>query len=167
MKTLYIIRHAKSSWDLLWVKDFDREICEKWKNDLKLIWDFLKEKEIIPDVIFSSPAKRAKITIEKICKKIWYDENKIIYENWIYDNHMEWLDFYLDFLSEINNKYNSVFLVWHNPYSSELASYFLQENIWNVPTSGVVSISFEIDSWKNILDFKWKLNFFMYPDKLK
>ena len=167
MKTLYIFRHAKSDRDKPTLRDIDREICEKGKKDLKLIWFFLKEKKVKPDVIYSSPAKRAKQTIKKICVIIWYNENKIIYENWIYDNHMNWINYYLWFLIDLKNKHDNVFIVWHNPYSTELTNYLLQKDIWNIPTSSVVSINFDIDSWKDILDNKWKLNFFVSPKMVK
>jgi phosphohistidine phosphatase len=68
MRTLYLIRHAKSSWDDLSIDDFDRPLNKKGKNDIRLMSKRLKEKNIFPDIIISSSAKRTKKTSEKICK---------------------------------------------------------------------------------------------------
>ena len=58
MKTLLIIRHAKSSWDIASLNDFDRSLNERGKKDAPRMAKRLKEKDIYPDVMISSPAKR-------------------------------------------------------------------------------------------------------------
>lgn len=163
MKTLYIIRHWKSSWKELWQDDFDRPLNDRWNHDIKLMGKRLKDKNILPDLVISSTAKRAKITSQKICEIIWYDLEKIVFEKWIYDNHMSWVNYYLWLIMWIKDEYNSVFLVGHNYAWSELASYLLWKDIWNIPTSWIVSIRFNIDSWKQISYSNWNLEFFMYP----
>jgi phosphohistidine phosphatase len=163
MKTLYIIRHWKSSWENPLLDDFDRPLSDKGKNSVKLIWEKLKEKKINPDLVLSSPAKRAKKTAEKISESLWYKKEKIIFEKWIYDNHMKWVDYYLALIMWIKDKYNSVFIVWHNYAWNELANYLIWKDIWNIPTSWVVCIKFKIKSWKEISYSNWNLSFFIYP----
>ena len=163
MKTLYIIRHWKSSWAELWQDDFDRSLNDRWKHDVKLMGEKLKEKNICPELVISSPAKRALKTAKKICEKVWYSEDKIRYEQWIYDNHMKWVDYYLWLIMWINNKYDSAFLVGHNCAWNELANYLIWKDIWNILTSWIVCISFDIDSWEQISYSNWNLEFFTYP----
>lgn len=163
MKTLYLIRHAKSSWDDLLLDDFERPLNERGKHNAVLMWEKLKEKWIYPDIVISSPAKRARKTIGKICKVIWYNKDKIKFEEWIYDNHMHWIDFYLALIMWINKKKDSVFLVWHNPVFGELANYLLWKDIWNIPTCWIVAIKFDLDNWGDVSYWTWKQEFFIYP----
>lgn len=162
-KTLYIIRHGKSSWKDIPLEDIVRPLNDKGKYDIKIMWEILKEKNIYPDIVISSPAKRAKKTVEKICDNLWYKRDKIIYDKWIYDNHLHWIDFYLSLIMWINDKYNNVFLVWHNYAWNELANYLIWRDIWNIPTTWIVCIKFNIKSWKEISYSNWNLDFFIYP----
>lgn len=166
MKTLYIIRHAKSSWEEIWIEDFDRDLSERWKDDLKLMWKKLKEEKIYPDKIYSSSAKRAKKTCKGICKEIWYSIDKVKFNRAIYDNCMEWVDFYISYLMNIKNKHDDIFLIWHNNAWNELANYFTWKDIWNIPTLGIVKIRFDIEKWKDISYANWKLEFFIFPKML-
>ncbi len=163
MKTLYLIRHAKSSWDDLSIDDFDRPLNKKGKSNIRLIAKRLKEKNIFPDIIISSPAKRTKKTSEKICKILWYEKKKIIYDKWIYDNLMNWNDFLVSIIKGIDRKCKHVFLVWHNPSLNEFASYLLWEDTWNIPTSWILAIKFDSIIWRTITNTKWKKDFFIYP----
>ena len=167
MKTLYIIRHAKSSWDDMGIDDFDRNLTERWKSDAKLIWKQFRKKKIFPDKFFCSWAKRAEKTCKIISEEIDFDLEKVVYDNDLYDYHMKWVDFYLSYLMSIKDKHESVFLVWHNPSLSELANYLLWKDIWDIPTTGVVAIEFDVDSWKQISHWNWELNFFIYPKMFK
>lgn len=163
MKTLYIIRHAQSSPMNSDVSDFDRPLNKRWELDAEMIWKRLNKKNIYPDIIYSSSAKRAKQTCRKISKEIIYNEKKIIYKQKIYDNHINWIDFYLWFIMEIKNIYNEVFLIWHNNVWSEIASYLLWQDIGILPTCWVISISFNIKSWDEVWYSNGKLWFFISP----
>ncbi len=150
MKTLYIIRHAKSSWEDPSLDDFDRPLMEKWEKRAKKRWIELREEWIMPDKVFSSPANRAKATTEIICKKIGYDVDKIKYEQWIYDNHLIGIDYYISFIKDLKDKYDTVFMVWHNMAFEELANYLSKWSSWPLKTAWVVKIDFDVDSWKDI-----------------
>ncbi len=84
MKTLYIIRHAKSSWDDLDLKDFNRPLNERGEKDVPKMGKRLKEKEIYPDIMLSSPAKRAIETCKGIAKTLGFPEEKIKTDNRLY-----------------------------------------------------------------------------------
>lgn len=163
MKTLYIIRHGKSSWKDISLDDIGMPLNKRGKGDIEIIWQKLKEMSIFPDIIISSTAKRARKTIEKICEYIWYSEDKIVFDKWIYDNHISWIKFYIWLIKWIKNTKEKVFLVWHNSAWNELSDYLLQEDIWNIPTSWVLAIEFDINNWKDISPWKWKLKYFLKP----
>ncbi len=150
MKTLYIIRHAKSDWNDSSLDDFDRPLSEKWEKRAIKRWQELRDDRILPNIIFSSPAKRAKDTIEIICEKIGYDINEVKYEQGIYDNHMKGIEFYVKFIKKIEDKHNTAFIVWHNIALEELASYLLKKDIWHLKTAWIVKIDFKIEKWRDI-----------------
>lgn len=163
MKTLYLIRHAKSDWDKENTDDFDRGLSKRGIKDLKLVGSYLLEKRIKPDLILSSPALRAKLTAKKISKKIKYDKD-IKYIDKLYMPDTETM---LDILSLQKNKNKKIFLVNHNPALTELANILIDENIENIPTLGIVTIKFDIKNWKEIKDTKGKMDFFVYPKLFK
>jgi len=167
MKTIYIIRHWKSSWKNILLKDFDRPLSERWKKDIFLIWKKLKQKNICPDKIISSPSKRTRQTCKYICDLIWYSFSKVKFEQKIYDYHNSTIDFYLWYILDLKNKYDEVFLIGHNYVFTELAQFFVWKDFWNIPTSWIVCIKFNINNWKEILEKNWKLDFFIYPKLYK
>lgn len=161
MKTIYIIRHAKSDWTNLDLKDFDRPLNERWELDSKRLWIYLKKEEIKPDIIFCSSAKRAKDTIKNICDKSWIDKKLIVFEQDIYNYHMKWIDFYLSFLMWIDDKYKNIFFVWHNNSLSELISYLIWKDNPIISTWSISKIKFDIKSWKDITYWNWYLKLYI------
>src|SRR4051812_11171026 len=77
MKTLFIVRHAKSSWDEPDLSDFDRPLNDRGKKDAPRMGKRLKEKDINPQLMLSSPAKRAYSTSKRIADALGHDRNKI------------------------------------------------------------------------------------------
>ena len=80
MKKLFLIRHAKSSWEDLRLDDFDRPLNKRGEKDAPFMAELLKEKNIIPDLIISSPSLRTKLTAEIIAEKIGFID-KISFES--------------------------------------------------------------------------------------
>ena len=101
MKTLYLIRHAKSDAFYPCQMDFRRGLSHKWEEDIKKIWKQLYDKNIHPDLVVSSTAQRAKLTVEWICKFIWYKKKYIEYRQEIYDSHMNGYDVALATIMEV------------------------------------------------------------------
>ena len=158
MKKLYLIRHAKSSWKDITLKDFDRPLNSRGKQNAPLMGNILKQKNISPNLFLSSPAKRAKKTAKIIAKTIEY-KNNIEYDKSIYDNHFDELD---TIITSIEDSFDKVFLVGHNPSLNSFIEDYL--GMWeNIPTCGIVSIEFDIKSWKEITPKKASLEFFIYP----
>ncbi|HPM29252.1 MAG TPA: histidine phosphatase family protein [Chryseolinea sp.] len=162
MKTLYIIRHAKSSWDDPDQSDFDRPLNERGKRNAPRMGKRLKEKGIHPDQIVTSPAKRAWSTGKRIAEILKYPKENIKTIKALYHADEETI---LDTVQKLNDHCHVVMLVGHNPGLTDFVN-TLKEDEWsldNLPTCGVVGFSFNEDSWKKI---KWgtgKLLFFDYP----
>ena len=159
MKTLYLIRHAKSDWSEENKADLDRGLSKRGSKDLKAMGSYLLKKKIKPDLILSSPALRATLTAKKISKKIKYDKD-IKYIDKLYMPDPETI---LDILSDQKDKNKSIFVVNHNPALTELANILTDEYIDNITTLGIVAIKLDINKWKDIKEAKGKMDLFIYP----
>lgn len=162
MKRLYIIRHAKSSWDDLLLKDIDRPLNERGIRDLPLMGTRLKERDVQIDAIYSSPAVRAITTARSLAEHLSYPIQNIIVKPNLYDVSTEEL---VLIIKSFSDEHNKVFLVGHNPELTSLANKFSPEYIPNIPTCGIVCLDFNIESWSNIQQAKATLHDFDYPKK--
>ena len=158
-KKVYLIRHAKSSWKDASLDDFDRPLNKRGKKDAPFMAEVLREHNIIPDIIISSPALRAKTTAQTIAEGIGY--KNILFLDDIYEATPETLQ---KILMKLDDSYKVVFLVGHNPSLKELAEKFvgLDENI---PTCGIVAIEFACKKWSDINPENAKLVMFDYPKR--
>lgn len=161
MKTLVIIRHAKSSWAEPEMDDFDRPLNEKGLRDAPLMAELLLKKNVTPDLIISSPANRAKTTSQTFAKILSYDK-EIDFQEGIYHSGST---FFRNELKNYSDDYDTIFAFGHNPDFTYLVSFFSGQQIGNLPTCGMVCIDFEIESWKNVNDINGKMRFFEYPKK--
>ncbi|HTF17961.1 MAG TPA: histidine phosphatase family protein [Chryseolinea sp.] len=162
MKTLYVIRHAKSSWDVKTLDDIERPLNERGKRDAPRMGKRLKEKEIHPDLIISSPAKRAFATAKKIAKILKYPRDSIKVEKKLYDGDE---DSMLAALSKLKDKHNVVIMFGHNPGLTDFVNSIMSEelDIDNVPTCGVVAFQFQAERWDQVTWGTGKMLFFDYP----
>ena len=162
MKTLYIIRHAKSSWDTSTPDDLDRPLNERGKRDAPRMGKRLKEKSIHPDLMLSSPAKRALSTSKKIGKVLKYPKEAIKTDRRLYHADEETI---LSVVRELKDKHNIVMLFGHNPGLTDFVNILMngEFDIDNVPTCGVVGFQFDGDEWRNVSWGKGKMLFFDYP----
>ena len=154
-KTLYIARHAKSSWDDMSLSDFERPLNTRGKRDAPFMANMLKEKGITLDLILSSPAKRAKKTAK------YYHEvlgGELRFDERIYEASLMSL-IYL--VQEALEKVDSVMIVGHNPGLTALNDKLSDKSIYNILTAAVVGIVFEDE----IAPYKGKQLFFEYPKK--
>jgi phosphohistidine phosphatase len=159
MKTLYIVRHAKSSWKHSELSDIERPLNKRGERDAPFIGNTLKEKGIQPDLIISSPAVRARKTSGVIAEIIDYPKDKILINEIIYDASSSEL---LSMIQELDDKYNSVMIFGHNPGFTMLNNYLTDSFIDNIPTCGVVGIHFN-SSWDKIGNGSGEAFFFIYP----
>lgn len=159
MKHLYLIRHAKSDWSDENQSDFERGLNKRGQKAIPTMAKALKEKKVMPDLILSSSAKRARLTAKGLAEEIGYT-GKIKYSNALY--MAEPLDV-ISIIQEIKDKYDNVCIVGHNPETTELTDLMLDDYIDNVPTLGIVALELPLKHWKKFKPEKAKLNFFIYP----
>lgn len=164
MKTIYIVRHAKSSWDLSDIPDEKRPLLEKGKKRTRKVIDFLHQHKITVDYIISSHAVRALETAKILAHALKYPVDNIKIDRHLYytDGDGIFNQFY-----DLPARFSSVMLVGHNPALTEFANMLLQRPIENLPTSGVVSITFDTDQWENIGDSPRKTDFIIFPKELE
>lgn len=160
MKKLYLIRHAKSDWSNPKLDDFDRPLNKRGKHDAPFMGEILHNKVARPDLIISSPAYRARQTTLEIANKINY-HNEIVFNEYIYEANLKTL---IDITTYIENNYNTVFLIGHNPSLNLLANYFVNFDK-NIPTSGILEIEFDCNSFQDINNKNANLISFDYPKK--
>jgi phosphohistidine phosphatase len=164
MKTLYLVRHAKSSWSDSSLRDFDRPLNERGKHDAPFMGKLLNEKKCKPDLFLASPAKRAYSTAKKIAKEMGVDKSAIVTNAQLYHADESLLLYVVQ--SQIN-AIQSLMLFGHNPGLTEFAALLSHHEFENIPTCGVVCIDFLADSWREVKFNTGTLRFFEYPKKYK
>lgn len=162
MKTLYLIRHAKSSWDNAFLKDFDRPLNARGKRDAPNMAKRLTRDQIFPDAIVTSPAKRAITTAKKIALGINFSKEKIESDPNIYEASSSTM---LQIINKLDNQHNTYFLFGHNPSFTYLAEQLSGEYFGNIPTCGIVGIEFPFDSWDMISANTGNCIYHNYPKK--
>ncbi len=159
-KKIYIIRHAKSSWKDMTLSDFDRPLNKRGKQNAPFMGNKLKKKNIIPDIIISSPALRAKTTAKIISKELNFSNN-IIFNEDIYEASTNTL---CKIIEEVNDKNNILFLFGHNPTLNMLGEYYIDFDE-NIPTCGILEIEFKCNKWIDINPKNAQYISFDYPKR--
>jgi phosphohistidine phosphatase len=163
LKTLILVRHAKSSWDDPTLPDFDRPLNERGKKEAPKMAKRLADKNINIEGFISSPAKRAKRTAELFIKEFDKDENEIILFPSLY--HADVNDFY-EAISLVNDKFKCIAVFSHNPGITSFANkLILKAQLDNMPTSSVFAVKADIKNWSDFKDAKKEFWFFDYPKK--
>lgn len=163
MKTLLLMRHAKSSHYEVGVSDFDRPLNERGKADAPEMGKRLLKKLMIPDIIVSSPAKRALKTAKLVAEQIGYDEKKIDLQSDIYEADIADL---VHVIRSLDDKYEIALIFGHNPGFTGLVGYLTNTFIENLPTSGIAAIQFDMATWKQISSGKGTTLWIDYPKSL-
>jgi len=160
MNTLFLIRHAKSSWKDVTIHDHDRPLNKRGKENAPRMGDRLKKRLIMPDLIFSSTALRAKATANCIGKKINFPIIKITFLRELYHASPNRL---FDCISQAPDQADSIMFFGHNPGLTELAVNQWNIPILNLPTCGILKIQFKSDSWKLVGKERISSTTFDYP----
>ena len=160
MKTLLLIRHAKSGWDNPSLSDFERTLTERGKTEAKMMAKRLIEKAIKIDAFISSPAKRAKKTAKIFMKELKIDEKNIELMDSLYEASVK--DFY-DAVEGLNDDDETVILFSHNPGITEFVNSLDCHTVYDMPTCAVFSCKIESKHWKDFREAEKEFLFFDYP----
>tara|TARA_B100001559_G_scaffold4250_1_gene3594 strand:- start:592 stop:1086 length:495 start_codon:yes stop_codon:yes gene_type:complete len=145
MKTLVVLRHAKSSWDYP-VDDIDRPLSFYGIRRIKKMVNNNKYIFTKTNIIYSSPANRASHTALILSRLMDFDSSKIIFDDELYTFSASSIE---NFIYSIPNKYDYITIVGHNPAFTDIINKFSNKKISNLPTSCWVKIVFDIDNWNN------------------
>jgi phosphohistidine phosphatase len=161
-KVLFINRHAKSSWDFPDRDDIDRPLSERGLVNAYDMAGRMKKRGDMPEHIISSPANRALHTAVIFARELRFPFNRLKVNEEVY---MSGEDSILKIIMELNDKIDSVMIFGHNPDFTNLANYFIKDQIYNIPTCGLVRINFEVTEWKKISRSNLSDYLFDYPKK--
>ncbi len=160
MKHLYLIRHAKSSWDYPELRDIERPLNKRGRRDAPFMASLLHGKGVRPDLLLSSPATRAYSTAVYFAEALGYPVEQIRVEPLIYHGGE---DDILALVRGLDDQLDTVLLFGHNPVLTGLANRFAREFIPNVPTCGIVKVESPADRWADLSEADARVTEFMYP----
>jgi phosphohistidine phosphatase len=161
MKTIILVRHAKSSWDDHTLSDFERPLSDRGKQDAPEMADRLQKKQKKIDAFISSPAKRAKKTAVIFAKAYDVDKEEVLLKDELYLANEKT---FFDVISKLPESMNTIAVFSHNPGLTDFANALTDEiRVDNVPTCGIFAVSSDAASWLSFKDSTRKFLFFDYP----
>jgi len=146
MRTLTIIRHAKSSWEQEGLSDFERPLNDRGRRDAPVMAARLKKDAAQPDLLVSSPALRAITTARVFADVLGIPTESIQLQAKIYDASLSTL---LNVVQSLDDQYPHIALFGHNPGLSQLAQRLAEGDIDELPTCAIVQISLPAKHWRN------------------
>lgn len=162
-KTLFLFRHAKSSWDYPELSDYERPLNKRGFRSIEVMSQRLINRKIIFDKVYSSPALRAAYTARSIAQNLGFNLNEIIYTERLYDSSVRDIR---DVLFQNEAEINSIAIFSHNPTLTSFAGNYLKNFYENIPTLGLLEIEFSCENWSDINENNSKLILFDYPKKV-
>ena len=141
LKTLFLVRHAKSSWKHPELEDSERPLNKRGTRDAPIMGQRLLARSLVPDLIVSSPAVRALTTAQLLAHEVGYSSPAIVVEDELYAASSQ------DVLAIVSGLDDRI-QVAHNPAITELANWFSDAPIENVPTCGILNV--EASEWHRI-----------------
>ncbi len=164
MKTLTLVRHAKSSWKDTSLRDRDRPLNKRGQRDAPIMGKRLHEHGIRPSLIVSSPANRAWTTAKIFARELSYPLEFLQRDDNLY---LAAVDRILDVIVSQDESFNSLMIVGHNPGFTDFANFLSPGLTHNLPTAGVVSVSIDQDHWNLYEQPKTELLVHDWPKKIQ
>lgn len=164
MKTVIFVRHAKSSWDSPDLPDYERPLNKRGRRDAPFMAGLFKERDINPDIVYSSPAVRALTTAYHFADELGIGRNRIVVDNLIYEYGPNGI---IKLIEKIDNGIDTIMIFGHNPDLTHLTNFLGGVYLDNLPTTGIVCIDFDIDSWDMITESSGELRFIDFPKRHK
>jgi phosphohistidine phosphatase len=144
---LILIRHARSRETEPGQKDIDRELTESGYQQASRVGRYLYLKEIIPDKLFTSHARRALDTAQLVADQLKLDPSQVIENEELYEASVRTL---LNQIHKLDNSLKSVIIIGHNPAITHLCEHLSKNEIGNLPSGSMVHLSFTNLSWKEL-----------------
>ncbi len=164
MKKLIFIRHGKAEDQVAEISDFERSLTTKGKSQSKLMAQLLASKEKDLGLVITSPAFRAIETAMIFGKEFNKNPDDIKISSDLY--FMLEQDSFLSFFSSQSDDTDTITLFGHNPLISEMPSFLAADETEDLPKSGVLCLSFEVDSWSLLKKASGKIRYFLIPKSL-
>lgn len=162
MKTLLILRHAKSGWDNPDLSDFDRPLNSRGLEAAPLMGTVIYDNNLQPQMILSSPAKRAKQTAILVKETAEIKEDITFVED-IYEASPLKL---LKIVSELSDKNDTVLMIGHNPGLEGFVK-MLTGDSYTLPTAALVQIDLNIENWHAITAHRGRVAMYVCPKDLR
>lgn len=147
MKTLLILRHAKSSWNNSRLTDHERPLNARGRRDAPRMGRLLRDESLVPDLIVTSSAERAFATAELVALACDYEEDIVVTRD-LYHGVPE---DYVEALYELGGEKRVILVVGHNPGIEELVTYLTGEEE-RMPTAALAQVTLPIDGWRDLGD---------------
>jgi phosphohistidine phosphatase len=162
MKTLILVRHAKSSHNLSASNDFDRPLNDRGFREASEMGKRLFKKNIHIDQFVSSPALRARTTAELFVAEYGRKLKEILFVSSLY--HAD-SDIFNEVVSKLDDTYDHVALFSHNPGITDFAGSLTSAQISHMPTGSVFAVTAPVDSWKDFSSVEKSFLFFYKPEE--
>ena len=148
MKTLFLVRHAKSDWSDGALSDFDRPLNERGRKDAPQMAMFLLGRGETPELLVSSPANRAYTTARLFADRFGIPENDISLREDLYEASTSTL---LEAIQELPDHVDRAAIFGHNPSMGYVVQQFAEEYVGNVPTAAVAVVRGDVDKWAEMV----------------
>ena len=160
MKTVYLVRHAKSSWDYNSLRDIERPLNDRGIRDAPFMAKMLKKKGVEPDALISSPAVRALMTATYFKIGMGIEGADVIIKDEIYESMSSTI---VQLIQRLPEDLDTVMLFGHNPTFTSVANIFNDNYIGNMPTCSIARIDGDVANWMEFKEGNAKLTEFHYP----
>jgi phosphohistidine phosphatase len=164
MKSITLLRHAKSSWNHAGLTDHDRPLNKRGERDAPVMGRRLSAQDIRPSLILSSPAKRAWTTAKIVAESMNYPREFLQRDDRLYGASVNTI---LDVIRDQDSGFNNIMLVGHNPGLTQFANLLVPDITPNIPTCGVVSVVIDTDDWDQQSWPDAALVLFDYPKRVE
>ncbi|HEY0749855.1 MAG TPA: histidine phosphatase family protein [Chitinophagaceae bacterium] len=160
MKTVILVRHAKSSWDNIGEADIDRPLNERGKKDAPEMAKRLKKRDLEVDAFITSHAKRARRTARAFAEEFGLDKKDVVINEDLYGAYASGFD---KVIASLPEKYKTVALFSHNPGITEFVNTLTGVQVDNMPTAAIFAVSSEAETWEDFKTSEKQFLFFDYP----
>ncbi len=163
-KILVLVRHAKSSWKDANLADIDRPLNTRGRRDAPAMGRWLLGQGTLPELILASPARRARATAEHLLSELGLAPANLVEDR---DLYFEGSDGMVRALERVEDRFDRVMMVGHNPVMTRLLNQLTGGDVWNMPTCAMAIIRFDMPSWGLVGSTDGELLAYQTPKELK